>query len=309
MKTLAVLIGTRNRLEILKQCLNALIDRIQASHEIIVIDAGSADGTIEYIRRLPAVQIVCDGKPIGQAQSFNRVFRTIESAYVCWLSDDNVVQAGALDLAAIILDGNPDIGMVALKTKDVIGPMQTMAYLGAISPAGILTCNQGVVRTELLRQIGFFDEAFRDYGIDVDLTARVLIAGYKVAHTKMIAIHHYRDHQILPGAIENDQRDARRAAAADLYKRKYAGLLPRGPRERLARVFRQVAWLAIQVIRKLLGSNTVLGYDMLDWLNVFNGRYISVLDVWHNRKNPFYLVQHIPTEDSHLLRISESKQG
>src|SRR6185503_6770712 len=97
-----------------------------------------------------------------------------------------------------------------------------------------------------------FDEAFRDYGIDVDLTARVLVAGYQVVYIKMIAIHHYRDHQNFRGAIENDQRSVRFAAATDLYKRKYAALAPPGPVERFKRPLKKVAWFGVQVIRKLL---------------------------------------------------------
>ena len=224
----------------------------------------------------------------------NRVFQTVTSDYVCWISDDNVVQPGALDVATEILAQNPDIGMVALKVKDVTGPLKNMAYMGAIWPTGILTCNQGVVRTPLLEQVGCFDEAFRDYGIDADLTAKILLAGYKVAHTKMIAIHHYRDHQSAPGAIPNDQRVARLTAAGELYRRKYAHLLPPRFSDRLKWPFRQAAWLGVQAIRKLLGSQTVLGYNMTDWLNVFHSRYIHDLDVWHNKDKPFYLVQSIP---------------
>lgn len=294
MATLSVVIGTRNRLDILKKCLEALMGQIAVDYEIIVADAGSTDGTIEYAQQLPSVQLVCDGEPIGQAQSLNRVFRTIDSKYICWLSDDNVIQPGALDLAVDILDGYPDIGMVALKVKDVTGPTKSMAYMGGISPAGILTCNQGVVRTDLLRQVGYFDEALRDYGIDVDLTAKILLAGYKVAYTKMIAIHHYRDHQSAPGAIPNDQRAARSVAARELYRRKYARLLSPRFGDRLKGPFHQTAWFGVQVIRKLLGSQTVLGYNMTDWLNVFHCRYIRALDAWHNKDKPFYLVQHIP---------------
>jgi GT2 family glycosyltransferase len=294
MATLSVVIGTRNRLELLKKCLEALIGKIVVDHEIVVVDAGSTDGTLEYVRQLSGVRLVCDGKPIGQAQSLNRVFRTIVSDYVCWISDDNVVQPGALDVATEILAQHPDIGMVALKVKDVTGPTKSMAYMGGISPAGILTCNQGAVRTALLKQVGYFDEALRDYGIDVDLTVKILLAGYKVAYTKMIAIHHYRDHQNAPGAIPNDQRAARSTAAGELYRRKYAHLLPLRFGDRLHWLFRQAAWLGVQAIRKLLGSQTVLGYNMADWLNVFHCRYIQNLDVWHNKDKPFYLVQHIP---------------
>jgi glycosyltransferase involved in cell wall biosynthesis len=92
--SLSVVIGTRNRLEILKTSLHAIVGKIKTHHEIIIVDAGSADGTIEYLNRLDEVKLICDGKPIGQAQSLNRIFRTLNTKYVCWLSDDNVFQPG-----------------------------------------------------------------------------------------------------------------------------------------------------------------------------------------------------------------------
>jgi hypothetical protein len=166
--------------------------------------------------------------------------------------------------------------------------------MGAIWPTGILTCNQGVLRTPLFKSVGGFDEAFRDYGIDVDLTAKVLLAGYEVAHTKMVAIHHHRDHQTAPGAIANDQRAGRLTAAGELYRRKYAHLLPIPFIDRLKRPFREMAWFAVQVARKLLGAETVLGYNMSDWSNVLHGRYIDDFDLWINKEKPFYLIQRIP---------------
>jgi GT2 family glycosyltransferase len=40
----------------------------------------------------------------------------------------------------------------------------------------------------------WLDEQFCDYGIDSDLTTRILLEGYKVVYTKRAAIHHLRDH-------------------------------------------------------------------------------------------------------------------
>src|SRR5512143_2087958 len=119
--TLSVVIGTFNRLEVLKQCLDSLIGKIKTSNEIIVIDAGSTDGTLDYLGQLQGIRLVCDFGLIGQAQSLNRVFQTLDSKYVCWLSDDNIVQSGVLDEAVSILESDKKIGMVSLKVKDISG--------------------------------------------------------------------------------------------------------------------------------------------------------------------------------------------
>ena len=51
----------------------------------------------------------------------------------CWLSNDNIVQPGALDSAVGILRNYPKIGLVALMTKDVIGPFSDQPYIGALT--------------------------------------------------------------------------------------------------------------------------------------------------------------------------------
>src|SRR5262245_36532167 len=140
---LSVLIGTYNRLGLLRSCLNALIGKIKFRHEIIVVDAGSSDGTLEYLESLGKVSVVRQGKLLGQAKSLNQVIQSLKSDYLCWLSDDNVVRSGILDVAVKILDDDSDIGLVALKVKDVTGLHVGNPYLGSIWPSGVLNCNQG----------------------------------------------------------------------------------------------------------------------------------------------------------------------
>ena len=299
--TLSVVIGTRNRLEILRKCLDALIGKIDVDHEIVVVDAGSTDGTVEYLDGLEGIRLVCDGKPIGQAQSLNRVFRTITSEYVCWLSDDNVVLEGMLDLAVSILEQNPDIGMVALKTRDVVGSRRGRPYIGAISLLGVLTCNQGVIRTELLKHVGYFDEEYVNYGIDVDLTMKVLLEGYKVVYTKKLAIHHYRDHSSFPGAIANEDRSKRAAASGEIYLRKYRDLVMEPFMGNFRRLVNRKTPKLLTALYRLarrfgISLESWTGYNERDWTNLLTGRYISKLDFFRNRQKPYYLVQSIPRQ-------------
>jgi GT2 family glycosyltransferase len=217
---LTILIGTYNRLDALRLCLDSIIGKVQCPCEVVVLDAGSVDGTVEYLRQLQGVRAVFEGERNGQAASLNRTLNSTMSSYVCWISDDNVIQPGMLDVAVAVLDRKPGIGMVALKVKDVTGPSTQAPYIGGIWPSGVLNCNQGMLPTDLLKRLGGFDERFRDYGIDPDLTTRVLLAGYQVAYTRRTAIHHYRDHKI-PTWIDPEGRERRMQAAQNLYARKY----------------------------------------------------------------------------------------
>lgn len=296
---LAIVIGTRNRKEILGKCLNALIGEIKTSHQIVVVDAGSTDGTIEYLKDIAEIHIVCDGKPIGQAQSFNRVFPTLKGRFICWLSDDNVVQPGVLDTAVKILQRNNRIGMVALKVKDVAGRRTGLPYIGGIRKTGILNCNQGIIRSDLFKKIGYFDESFKNYGIDPDLTAKVLLAGYRVVYTKTVAIHHFREHDAENGAISSVGREKYKERLNKKYNTKYAYLIECHFLEKFKMRIKKFVWRYIKKLNKRLEKKsyqieTITGKNMKDWKNLTKGRYISIFDFIYNRNHPYYLEQNLP---------------
>jgi GT2 family glycosyltransferase len=296
---LSIVIGTRNRKEILQKCLNALIGRIKTSHKIIVIDAGSTDGTIEYLKDIEEIHLICDGKPIGQAQSFNRVFPSLKSKFICWLSDDNVVQPGVLDTAVEILVKNNKIGLVALKVKEVVGRRSRLPYIGGIRKTGILNCNQGVIRSDLFKKVGYFDESFKNYGIDPDLTAKVLLAGYQVVYTKTVAIHHFRVHDTEDGAISQTERAKSKKRLNEKYNAKYSYLIESWPKGKNKMRAKKLLWRYIKKLNKRLtrkGSQIemVTGKNIKDWKNLTKARFISLFDFFYNRNNPYYLEQHLP---------------
>lgn len=297
---LSIVIGTCNRRERLEACLDALVGKIRTEHEIIVIDAGSTDGTIEFLRKRSGVRAVFDGKLIGQAQSLNGVLRQIKSKYFCWLSDDNIVVDGMLDIAADILEQDEDIGMVALKTADVTGPYVNEPYIGGIWPSGVLNCNQGMSRTELFQRLGGFDEEFRDYGIDSDLTTKVLLAGYKVVMTKDVAVQHYRDHEAVTWT-NNDERQRRTELARERYKNKYAMLIQYHSGSLRGRLDTRVRLEALRLVKGVYflagkirkSSANRRGYYYRDYQNILSSRFINAWDLVANRRRPYYLVQKI----------------
>ena len=291
---LTVVIGTRNRLPLLKKCIESLIADKVLSINVVVVDAGSTDGTIEYLKEAKSIQYVLEGEACGQAQSLNRVFRTITTAYCCWLSDDNEAIPGMLRMATDILRQEPDIGMVALKVQDVMGNREYSPYIGGLRLSGILTCNQGVLRTTVLKEVGCFDESFVDYGIDVDLTTKVLIHGYRVVFTKRIAIYHNRNHHDLPGAIDNAVRNSRIQRSYDLFSIKYPELEKCNLAGKAEFVFAMHfnKWMTI-AIRRLRSKFPKLTEALLDCRNILCGRYVSNMDSIRNAGKPYYIDQNM----------------
>lgn len=290
---LSVVVGTYNRLEQIRACVESVLAETRTPLVLFVTDAGSTDGTVEYLGSVtdPRIRPLLVGKRLGQARAYNDVFGTIATEYVCWLSDDNIVVDGGLDVAVGILDREPSLGMVGLKVKDVRGPFVAAPYIGGISSAGILNVNQGMLRTRVLSEVGGFSEEFRDYGIDPDLTAKVLLGGWDVAYTKQVSIHHYRNWETDRASPEFARMQDRQRAYKALYAERYGKAFPPS----LPYLAKRGAW---KVLRDALGrrfdpnsTRRFLGLVARDWQNMMAGRYISVFDALRTRHCEYHLVQ------------------
>ncbi|MDP8924784.1 MAG: glycosyltransferase, partial [Chloroflexota bacterium] len=263
---LSVVLGTYNRLDNLRVCLRSIFEQTTTPTRVYVTDAGSTDGTIEYLRSVASDRLVpiLVGKKLGQARAYNAVFETLDTPFTCWLSDDNAVVNRGLDVGVQILDRLPWVGMVGLKVKDVEGPSVEAPYLGAVSSIGVLNVNQGLLRTSVLQQVGGFSERFRDYGIDPDLTAKVLFSGHDIAYTRAVAVHHYR--AWADGSEASARQRERQRTYVDLYWQKWGAFAPpdRACKARLA------AWKVFQKAFRMHvnSSRVILGMNGRDWCNV-----------------------------------------
>jgi GT2 family glycosyltransferase len=188
---------------------------------------------------------------------------------------------------------------VALKVKEVVGRRSRLPYIGGIRKTGILNCNQGVIRSDLFKKIGYFDESFKNYGIDPDLTAKVLLAGYHVVYTKTVAIHHFREHDDEDGAISLRERTKSKKRLNKMYNDKYAYLIECRYLDKNKMRIKKFAWRYVKklnkrLVKKGLQIEKITGKDMKDWKNLAKGRYISIFDFFYHMNKPYYLRQHLP---------------
>jgi GT2 family glycosyltransferase len=290
---LSVVLGTYNRLDSLRRCVDSIFAQTRTPTVVYVTDAGSTDGTVEYLRSIASDRLIplLVGERLGQARAYNDVFKLVTTPFVVWISDDNEIVNGGLDVAVDILERKPRIGMVGVKVREIEGPAVDAPYLGAVSSIGVLNVNQGLLRTSIVHELGGFSERFRDYGIDPDLTARVLFSGWDVAYTRTVGIHHYR--AWADGSASSAEQLARQQGYVKLYAAKWGQYAPPDSIWKA----RRVAW---RCFRKATGlplnsSRSILGLSGRDWCNVLTGRYISLLDPILTRGQPYHLVQRAPT--------------
>jgi glycosyltransferase involved in cell wall biosynthesis len=287
-----VMVATFNRLPLLRRVIESIERGTRAPHELIVIDGGSTDGTIEYIHSHPAVTPVLQGQLLGTARCYNRVWAGIDCRFCCWLSDDTEIAPGSLDTALDILETDATVGMVGLKMKDTRGPGRHDAYRGSVSELGVLNCNHGVLRNELARQVGFFNEAYRSYMIDPDLTASILCTGHRVVMTKAVAVLHHREW----AETEGDEKVAREMGGIDnfaIYRRKF-GFLAASRTQATRLRARLVHYLARVLFLGARPGATRLWLNRRDWVNLAAARFTSLLDPLTHMGRPYHLAQAFP---------------
>ena len=88
-------IVTYNRLNMLKDCLAAVLKQTYASLKVVVVDNASTDGTQEYIKALKNERIlyINTGKNVGGAGGFHRGIKEayLKGAKWVWIMDDDVI--------------------------------------------------------------------------------------------------------------------------------------------------------------------------------------------------------------------------
>ena len=294
---LSIVIGTYNRLDQIKRCVESIFLQTKTALKVYITDAGSSDGTVEYLQSIASdvVVPVLVGKKMGQAKAYNDVFAIVDTQYVCWLSDDNEVVNRGLDRAVAILEKDASIGLVALKTKDKQGPFIEAPYIGGISSAGILNVNQGVLPTAVLKQVGGFCEKFRDYGIDAVLTAEVLKNGCKVVYTKASALNHYRNWSEDPKSENYQWLQERQANAKKLYLETYGKELT--PQRMSFKIKSTLGRLLKRTLLKHRLHSFLRGNRYCrDLLNILFGKHISIFDSLISIGKNYHLRQKIYNE-------------
>ncbi len=200
---LSIVFGTYNRLDMLTDCMEALRAAVSIPHEIIILDGGSTDGTLEYLRNQPDVRLIAQGRLVGAVKAYNAGFDAAIGDYVAFINDDLVLAPGQLDAAVNMLNARPDVGMVALRFYNVgKGNGSDGGHTGHIKFDGkrIPYAEFGVIRNDLGRQVGWFTDRYFHYAGDSHLGMSVWRAGYRVEPLNGYCAKHMHADNALRGA-------------------------------------------------------------------------------------------------------------
>lgn len=220
MKTVAIIIVSYNTRSDLENCLQSLHEHPpRASHEIVVVDNASRDGSVETVRsRWPDVRVIPLDSNAGFARANNEGIRRTESELVLLLNSDTIVPEGAIDRLIAALRELPGASVVGPKIVDgeghpelsfgrMITPLAELRqkllarYASPGRLAGMTAETRQVdwvtaacllVRRSDAEAAGLLDERYFMYCEDVDFCAAVRANGGKVYFTPAARIVHLR---------------------------------------------------------------------------------------------------------------------
>jgi glycosyltransferase involved in cell wall biosynthesis len=109
----SIVIPSFNQARFLEATLDSLLSQIYPCLEILVIDGGSTDGSLEIIQcYAPRLSHWVSEPDAGQADAINKGLKTAKGEIVAWLNSDDLVLPGAISEAVEALRAHPEAVMV-----------------------------------------------------------------------------------------------------------------------------------------------------------------------------------------------------
>src|SRR5262245_36653439 len=119
---LSIVIVSYNAREDLARCLDSLsASPPAASHEIIVVDNASTDGSAEAARHRPGVTLIQNAGNLGFARANNVGIRASRGNNLLLLNSDTVVPPGAIDRLLGELERESSAAVVGPRLVDESG--------------------------------------------------------------------------------------------------------------------------------------------------------------------------------------------
>ena len=176
---LSVVVVTWNRKELVQRCMESLLRTVPAGTQIIVVDNGSTDGTVEYLETLP-VELVKLDRNYGKGVALNIGITKARGEYFLLLDSDIVLPEGWYDEILKFL--REDTGWITLPYEGMDLPERFLKENLYEAPS----VDGGMVfgRREVFEKIGRFREDVLLGGIDTDYMNRTRSKGLRVGYTK-----------------------------------------------------------------------------------------------------------------------------
>ena len=208
----SIILVTFNGLEATKNCIESIHKYTNISYELIIVDNGSTDGTLEYIDSLSNAKTIHNQKNLGFSAANNIGIKNSKGDYILLLNNDTIVTEGWLNGLLRAINLAPEVGLAGPKTNWVFSSSQIVDSPKYKSQAELQTYAKGftnqhkneylltneilvgfclLIKKEVIDKIGLLDERFGNGNFeDDDYCLRARLAGYEKIVAGDVFIHH-----------------------------------------------------------------------------------------------------------------------
>lgn len=123
----SIVILTRNQLEYTRRCVDGIAATTPEPHELVFVDNGSDDGTVEYLRSLPDATVLENDRNLGFGGGCNQGILASAGDRILLLNNDVVPAAGWLGSLHDAIDAESAVGLAGPRTNRVAGDQRVSA--------------------------------------------------------------------------------------------------------------------------------------------------------------------------------------
>lgn len=239
-RLLSVVTGTYNRRESLAKFMNSVRRQIPVglAYNFIICDGGSTDGTLEWLREQPDVDLIEHGALLGAIKAFTDAADKSTARYTLMGNDDVELIDGSILRAIVHLETHPGCGGVGFahnlptKGRYEVWDGFRVEYMRAIDthgePTQVVYAQIGLFRTELGHQVGWWGghdpimaNGAGTYGADNYISAKLWELGYSI--DTVVGVGNID--KLTPDELRNHNYAQERANPGAFWK-----AFPKGPR-------------------------------------------------------------------------------
>lgn len=228
----AVVIVSYNRLQLLKETINAVIEQILCPDKIIIVDNNSTDGTRKWLSDLavsqPRVLILQLDRNLGGAGGFYCGMKKAYELGVEWiwtLDDDSIPNSDALkklvDGYRVILDaGRSPVGFLSSQVNWKDGTRHEMNlpqpaedwWGGCDEIPGCIKLRSAsfvsiLINSEAVKKVGYPIKEMFIWRDDVEFTSRITDAGFSNYYIEASKVLHMTEENVAMDYTRIDEKD------------------------------------------------------------------------------------------------------
>ena len=213
--TVSIIIPAYNQAHYTYSCVRSIIENTgSVPYEIIVMDDNSPDESAKQLDRvIHGIRFVSNDENLGFLRNCNKGASFAAGRYLFFLNNDTQVQPGWLENLVSLMESDPSIGMSGSKLVYPDGRLQEAGGIiwndasgwnygrlddpskpeyNYVKDADYISGAAIMIRTELWREIGGFDERFVPaYYEDTDLAFEVRKRGKRVVYQPASVVVHF----------------------------------------------------------------------------------------------------------------------